>query len=44
MMKPGAWGMMNEWMNFATPFVHVLVIVALMLSIVALWKYINHKH
>ena len=43
MMKQSTWGMMDNWSAFAMPFVQVLVIVALMLSIVALWKYITHK-
>lgn len=42
-MQRGNWGMMDNWMTFAMPFVQVLVIVALLLSIVALWKYISHK-
>ena len=43
-MQRGNWGMMDRWSDFSTPFIQVLVIVALALSIVALWKYINHKH
>jgi hypothetical protein len=43
-MQRGNWGMMDKWSDFSMPFVQVLVIVALMLSIVALWKFINHKH
>jgi membrane protein YdbS with pleckstrin-like domain len=43
--QQGTWdGMMNQWTSFAAPFVLVLVIVALLLSIVALWKYISHKN
>lgn len=44
MRERGTWDvMMDQWTSFATPFVLVLVIVALLLSIVALWKYISHK-
>lgn len=43
-MRYSSWGMMDHWFGFAMPFVQVLVIVALLLSIAALWKYISHKH
>ena len=38
-----SWGMMDRWTDFSMPLLQVLVIVALLLSIVALWKYISAK-
>jgi hypothetical protein len=42
-MRNTSWGMMDHWVSFSMPLVQVLVVVALLLSIVALWKFISHK-
>jgi hypothetical protein len=43
MMQHSSWGMMDRWSDFSMPFIQVLIVVALLLSIVALWKYISHR-